>query len=56
MRAMRFFTGLGVLLLAGAAGAGGLWWTWGRDLPSVQALDVLDEGSHVSGLTRREFG
>ena len=21
-----------------------------------QALDVLDEGSHVSGLTRREFG
>ena len=48
MRAMRFFTGLGVLLLAGAAGAGGLWWTWGRDLPSVQALDVLE----LSGQTR----
>jgi penicillin-binding protein 1A len=48
MRAMRFFTGLGVLLLAGAAGAGGLWWMWGRDLPSVQTLDVLE----LSGQTR----
>ncbi|MBB5236163.1 transglycosylase domain-containing protein [Deinococcus budaensis] len=45
---MRFFTGLGALLLLGAAGAGGLWWTWGRDLPSVQTLDVLE----LSGQTR----
>lgn len=45
---MRFFTGLGVLLLLGAAGAGGLWWMWGRDLPSVQDLDVLE----LSGKTR----
>ncbi|WP_034386913.1 transglycosylase domain-containing protein [Deinococcus sp. YIM 77859] len=45
---MRFFTGLGVLLLAGAAGASGLWWMWGRDLPSVQDLDVLE----FSGQTR----
>lgn len=45
---MRFFTGLGVLLLLGTAGAGGLWWMWGRDLPSVQDLDVLE----FSGQTR----
>ncbi|MPY66965.1 peptidoglycan glycosyltransferase [Deinococcus sp. SDU3-2] len=45
---MRFFTGLGVLLLLGTAGAGGLWWTWGRELPSVQTLDVLE----LSGQTR----
>ncbi|MEW6421960.1 MAG: transglycosylase domain-containing protein, partial [Deinococcota bacterium] len=45
---MRFFTGLGVLLLLGAAGASGMWWMWGRDLPSVQDLDVLE----LSGKTR----
>ncbi|SMB95418.1 transglycosylase domain-containing protein [Deinococcus hopiensis] len=45
---MRFFTGLGVLLLLGVGGAGGLWWTWGRDLPSVSDLDVLE----FSGQTR----
>ncbi|WP_264776238.1 transglycosylase domain-containing protein [Deinococcus aetherius] len=45
---MRFFTGLGVLLLLGTAGAGGLWWMWGRDLPSVGDLDVLE----FSGQTR----
>ncbi|MBZ9713961.1 transglycosylase domain-containing protein [Deinococcus multiflagellatus] len=45
---MRFFNGLAVLLLAGAAGAGGLWYTWGRDLPSVSDLDVLE----FSGQTR----
>ncbi|ANE44367.1 transglycosylase domain-containing protein [Deinococcus puniceus] len=45
---MRFFTGVGVLLLVGAAGAGGLWYAWGRDLPNVSDLDVLE----FSGQTR----
>ncbi|MBB5297253.1 peptidoglycan glycosyltransferase [Deinococcus metallilatus] len=45
---MRFFTGLGVLLLLGVGGAGAMWWLWGRDLPSVQDLDVLE----LSGKTR----
>ena len=45
---MRFFTGVGVLLLVGAAGVGGLWYAWGRDLPSVSDLDVLE----FSGQTR----
>ncbi|MVN89234.1 peptidoglycan glycosyltransferase [Deinococcus sp. HMF7620] len=45
---MRFFNGLAALLLAGAAGAGGLWYAWGRDLPSVSELDVLE----FSGQTR----
>ncbi|UQN05076.1 transglycosylase domain-containing protein [Deinococcus sp. QL22] len=45
---MRFFTGIGVLLLAGVAGAGGLWYAWGRDLPNVSDLDVLE----FSGQTR----
>lgn len=44
----RFFTGLGVLLMLGAGGVGGLWWAWGRDLPSVSDLDVLE----FSGQTR----
>ena len=44
----RFFTGLGVILMLGAGGVGGLWWAWGRDLPSVSDLDVLE----FSGQTR----
>ncbi|GGK95794.1 penicillin-binding protein [Deinococcus radiotolerans] len=39
---------LGGALLAAAVGAGGLWAAWGRDLPSVSDLDVLE----FSGQTR----
>lgn len=45
---MRFFRFLAVLLILLMAGAGGLWWAWGRDLPSVTDLDVLE----ISGQTR----
>ncbi|UBV42760.1 penicillin-binding protein [Deinococcus taeanensis] len=45
---MRLFTVLGGVLLVGVASAGGLWYTWGRDLPSVSDLDVLE----FSGQTR----
>lgn len=39
---------LGVGLLTGLAGLGGLWFMWGRDLPNVSDLDVLE----YSGQTR----
>ena len=39
---------LGVGLLTGLAGLGGLWFVWGRDLPNVSDLDVLE----YSGQTR----
>jgi len=45
---MRALNILGGALLAGAAGVGGLWAAWGRDLPSVSDLDVLE----FSGQTR----
>lgn len=45
---MRFFRALGVLLLLLVSGLGGLWWAWGRDLPNVSDLDVLE----LSGQTR----
>ncbi len=45
---MRFARGLGILLLIMAAGLGSLWWAWGRNLPSVTDLDVLE----ISGQTR----
>lgn len=40
--------GLGVLLLGGVAGAAGLYLMWGRNLPNVADLDVLE----YSGQTR----
>ncbi|MFC5849972.1 transglycosylase domain-containing protein [Deinococcus petrolearius] len=42
------FRGAGTLLLLGAAAAGGMYLAWGRDLPSVADLDVLE----YSGQTR----
>ncbi|GGS33419.1 transglycosylase domain-containing protein [Deinococcus knuensis] len=45
---MKFFNVLGGVLLIGAAGVGGAWYAWGRDLPSVSDLDVLE----YSGQTR----
>ncbi|WP_189068173.1 transglycosylase domain-containing protein [Deinococcus radiotolerans] len=45
---MRALNILGGALLAAAVGAGGLWAAWGRDLPSVSDLDVLE----FSGQTR----
>ncbi|GGR54277.1 penicillin-binding protein [Deinococcus seoulensis] len=45
---MKFFNVLGGVLLIGAAGVGGVWYAWGRDLPSVSDLDVLE----YSGQTR----
>lgn len=42
------FRGAGALLLLGAATAGGMYYAWGRDLPSVADLDVLE----YSGQTR----
>lgn len=42
------FRGAGTLLLLGAAAAGGMYYAWGRDLPSVADLDVLE----YSGQTR----
>ncbi len=45
---MRALNILGGALLAGAAGVGGLWVAWGRNLPSVSDLDVLE----FSGQTR----
>ncbi|GGM14558.1 penicillin-binding protein [Deinococcus aerophilus] len=40
--------GLLTLLLLAVAGVAALWWIWGRDLPSVTDLDVLE----FSGQTR----
>ena len=45
---MRFSGVLGGALLVVAAGVGGAWYAWGRDLPSVSDLDVLE----YSGQTR----
>ncbi len=49
---MRFLVGLSrfvaIVLLLAALGVLALWWMWGRDLPSVTDLDVLE----VSGQTR----
>ncbi|MFC4424586.1 transglycosylase domain-containing protein [Deinococcus navajonensis] len=45
---MWVFRLLGVLLLLAFLGAGALWGMWGRDLPSVSDLDVLE----FSGKTR----
>ena len=49
---MRFLRGVGLglltLLLLAVAGGAALWWIWGRDLPSVTDLDVLE----FSGQTR----
>ncbi|MFT2719597.1 transglycosylase domain-containing protein [Deinococcus sp. A31D244] len=45
---MKFFNVLGGVLLIGAVGVGGAWYAWGRDLPSVSDLDVLE----YSGQTR----
>ncbi|WP_309570882.1 transglycosylase domain-containing protein [Deinococcus sp.] len=45
---MKWLTGLGVLLMVGVGSVGGMWYAWGRDLPSVSDLDVLE----FSGQTR----
>ena len=45
---MRFSGVLGGALLVVATGVGGAWYAWGRDLPSVSDLDVLE----YSGQTR----
>ncbi|WP_295817908.1 transglycosylase domain-containing protein [uncultured Deinococcus sp.] len=45
---MKWLTGLGALLMVAVGGVGGMWYAWGRDLPSVSDLDVLE----FSGKTR----
>ncbi|GHF52138.1 membrane peptidoglycan carboxypeptidase [Deinococcus metalli] len=45
---MKWLTGLGAALMVVVGGVGGMWYAWGRDLPSVSDLDVLE----FSGQTR----